>query len=347
MVQKWLALDTRLETIVRSLGFRRVEQAWLGLAVFAPACFLLLAGVRCSESARENLLEYSCDYFAEFGYRGPGPVPLLAPPTFKLLQDGTVIVEEERAYYRGQLETRRLKKVRTKLEKSLVLRKTELYSDLEGTPILHHGGVCHFTYLDGQNRVVVAAFRKPKSRSWNRLVRYTQDLVPNDLSLFIPSEAHLRVTTPESAISEKCPDWPFKAIGLAGQERLVVTDRHVLSFLFEHSAAAEWRTAQGDQCYLLTLLKVPGWYEPYKTEKVIWSSHLDHVLESPLGSMPRLPTGKEMSQATSTGTGTSLPRKAPRSLERPASATTSTASWSRAPTPGGSPQSAWWTRSIG
>lgn len=135
-----------------------------------------------------------------------------------------------------------------------------------------HGGVCHLTYLDGQARVVVAALVVPTGGEWERVVRTVRRRLPPPSQPYRPSKLRISVT---AAAPHDWPAWPHaESLDLAAAVRaspVELTEPGIISSLFTHRLmSATWYFTQGGASYKITLLKVPGWYEPFDLEQVIW-----------------------------------------------------------------------------
>jgi len=59
--------------------------------------------------------------------------------------------------------------------------------------------------------------------------------------------------------------------GAATEQSVDLTDPAVISFLLgRHPLAPTWTFQQGSESYRVTLIRVPGWYDPADLEKTLW-----------------------------------------------------------------------------
>ncbi len=211
---------------------------------------------------RKNLVEYSCDYFGEGGAR----YGYLKPPEIKLYQDGTVVFRRDWKYFSGKISGEQLERTRGRLRRSKWLQESAHLTRMRGDPMLHHGGLCHFLYLEnGASSRLLATPVVPRGGKWRRLVEHLQDLLPATAAPFLPAKLVIQVeATRRPGGSDR--QWPHaEKLDLAATAGLTeVTDPEVVRTIF---LDLHRLFVQAGRSHRIHVVAVPGWFEPAKMEQ--------------------------------------------------------------------------------
>jgi len=211
---------------------------------------------------KQTLIEYSCDYFGEGGVA----FGFVQPPEIKLYQDGTVVFRRDWRYFSSETSGQQLERIRAKLSRSRLLRESTYYTGLRGDPMLHHGGLCHFLYLeDGADSQLIAASVVPRGGQWRRLLEYLSDLLPAAAEPYLPATLVIDV---ETDCRPPCDgrQWPHADrldLAATAGRRTEVTDSEVVRTVF---LDLRRDFVQADRNYRIEVVAVPGWFEPAKIE---------------------------------------------------------------------------------
>jgi len=233
--------------------------------------FLAFIGGSSVKAQEANLIEYSYGAFAE-GFEFGGP--MLLPPKVKIYQSGRVVFWNSRGIWTGQIEERRLEKLRRTLARSELLRESRILPVKRGRSLGMHGGMAYLRYLEGGEQVLVAVMSLPRRGPWQRLVGLLSSYIPSSYRSFLPNSALVRIRSGGSW-QDPVP-WPFEEeLSLAravGSEEML-SDPRMISFVLAHlSPGFSWLeviVSEKGREFSLSLQAVPGWYDPDDTEMTL------------------------------------------------------------------------------
>lgn len=231
--------------------------------------WLLFAGASPHPALAQerNLIEYSIGGYAEGDSGSPVP-PMLLPPAVKIYESGRIVFLNERGVWEGQIEERRLKKLRHILARNKLLQKTQVLPVKKGEPLGYHGGIAYVRYLDGENEVIVAVLESPRRGPWRRLVDLLYSWRPPSYHSFVPKAVVVSIVQGKQPDGDAVP-WPFKnELSLRGREddsEVTLSDPRMVNFVLRHMVRGfswlETITSEDGAELGLTISSVPGWFE--------------------------------------------------------------------------------------
>lgn len=240
--------------------WRQMSSARLVLA----AALLLAtgAGARAQDLAdKKNLIEYSCDYFGEGGV----DFGFVKPPEIKIYQDGTIVFRRDWQYFIGQISPRQLELTRDKLRRSTLLRESAYHAEMRGKPMLHHGGFCHFRYLEDASRLVAAPV-VPRRGKWRRLVDHLRAQLPETAEPYLPAKLILSAEAVRRS-GRSAQSWTHGdqlELAAAAAQPVEVTDPDVVHTVF---TGTHKLFVHADRVYRIDIIGSPGWFDPASIEK--------------------------------------------------------------------------------
>jgi hypothetical protein len=221
-----------------------------------------------------NLIEYGMGEFSDCGLMSP---PSLWPPIISIREDGRTVLYREDHFIIGKHDDLEIAKIRKRLSKNKLLKKSQLIPLRRGKMLGIGGGIVYIRYKDNDEEIIVCTTIYPNGGSFKRLIDEILGFVPKITTRFYPTEMNFWVDKGadvcEDQIHHDVPPWPFgKKTSLAllatisnRSDKWIasISDEQMIRYFFDNLAPSwacfSWDFCEDGKRYYLTYRGSSNW----------------------------------------------------------------------------------------